>query len=54
MRFRDEALNCRPEDIRKTAAVLKKVLDQNYFCTVGSAKALDEEKDMFMSTRTLV
>ncbi len=53
-RFRDEALNCRPDDIRKTAAVLKKVLDQNYFCTVGSAKALDEEKDLFMSTRTLV
>ncbi len=51
---RDEALNCTPEAIRKTAPILKKVLDQNCFCTVGSAKEIDENNSLFMSTRTLV
>ena len=44
---RDEVINAKQEDIRKLADLIESVIKQNYFCVVGNAKQINDEKKMF-------
>ncbi len=54
MKNRREALNCTVADIRKTAALIRSVVDQNMICTIGSASAVEECKDMFKNVEVIL
>lgn len=50
---REEVLSAQPEDIRKTAALLRSVVAQNNLCVVGSESRLEKEKDLFYEVKPL-
>ncbi len=54
MKTRLEALNCTPQDIREASKLVRAVLDQNLICTVGSANAVEECKDLFKTVEALL
>ncbi|MBR5738785.1 MAG: insulinase family protein, partial [Lachnospiraceae bacterium] len=50
---RHEILNCKVEDLRALAPVLRKVLAENRYLTVGSEGKIDENRDIFDAVETL-
>lgn len=50
---RQEVLNTTPEDIRKLAPLVKKIIDRNNICVVGSKSAIEKSKDLFKEIREL-
>ena len=50
---RDEVLGCSNEDLRKLAAYVRAILENNYFCTFGSAIAIEKDQDLFDKTENL-
>jgi len=50
---RDEVINAKQEDIRKLADLVESVIKQNYFCVVGNAKQINDEKKMFDAVQNL-
>jgi len=44
---RNEVINAKQEDIRKLADLIESVIKQDYFCVVGNAKRINDEKKMF-------
>ena len=54
MKSRKEALNCSVEDIRKTASLIRAIIAQNMICTIGSAAAVEECKDMFKTVEAIL
>ncbi len=51
---RNEIFSCTAADIRNCAKYVKAILSDKLICTVGSAKAIDECKDLFDNVTTLV
>lgn len=51
---RDEILSCTAEDIRNMAGIIEKMLNQNYICVYGSEDAVNQNKDLFMSTLKII
>ncbi len=54
MKDRREALNCTPQDIRNAAKLVRGFMEQNLMCTVGSASAIEECKDLFKTVEALL
>ncbi len=54
MKNRSEALSCTAEDIRKMGKMIRDVLDQDMICTIGSAAAVEECKDLFKTVDALL
>lgn len=50
---RQEVLNTTAEDIRKLAPLVKKIIDRNNICVVGSKSAIEKSKDLFKEIREL-
>ncbi len=50
---RNEVLTATVEDIRKLAAHMEAVLEDDNFCVIGSEEKIKEHKDMFMECKTL-
>lgn len=44
---RDEVLNCKQEDIRAFADMIKGCMDQNYLCVLGNSSKLKDNKEVF-------
>lgn len=53
-KIRDQILDVTVEDIRALAPVIKAALDQDYCCTIGSAKKVEEDNEHFMIVRDLL
>ena len=51
---RDEVLNATVEDIRALEAPMKAILDDGYFCVVGSEEKINKSKDMFDVIENLI
>lgn len=50
---RDQILDVTVEDIRALAPVVKAVLDDNYYCVVGSQSKVQEQKAIFSSIKNV-
>ena len=50
---RDELLGCTQEDIRKLADHIDAVMAQDIICVVGNGQAIEENRDLFISTENL-
>ena len=50
---RDELLGCTQEDIRKLADYIDAVMAQDIICVVGNGQAIEENRDLFISTENL-
>jgi len=50
---RDEVINAKQEDIRNLADLIESVIKQDYFCVVGNAKRINDEKKMFDKIQNL-
>ncbi|MCH3951131.1 MAG: insulinase family protein [Acidaminococcus sp.] len=48
---RDEVIDCKAEDIRALAPLVRDVLKDNYYCVVGSQTAIEAHKDLFKSIK---
>ncbi len=46
-RTRDEVLHTGVDDIRKCGRLIRDVMDQNYFCVIGSEGKIRDNKDIF-------
>jgi Predicted Zn-dependent peptidases, insulinase-like len=53
-RERDEILNVTVEDIRKTAQIVKAILDEGNICVIGNENKIEENKDLFLTIDKLV
>ena len=51
---RDEVLSVNDEDIRNFAALIEKMISQNYICVYGNEDAVNQNKDLFISTYKLI
>ena len=51
---RDEIIDVTVEDIRALADVVRAVLEENYICVVGSESAIEEDKELFGITESLI
>lgn len=51
---RDEVLSVTAEDIRNFAALIEKMISQNYICVYGNEDAVNQNKDLFISTYKLI
>lgn len=49
-----EALNATSADIRQLAGLVKAVTDEGYLCAIGNEKRIEEQKEMFMETKSLL
>ena len=49
-RERDQILNCNQEDIRKLADYMEAILEEEAICVVGCPQAIEENKELFLST----
>ncbi|MCR5824076.1 MAG: insulinase family protein [Lachnospiraceae bacterium] len=54
MKERNEALNCTVQDLRNVAPLIRSILDQKLMCTIGSASAVDECKDLFKDVESIL
>ena len=54
MERRAEALNCTPEDIRRSAALVRAVLDTGNICVIGASEAVEECRDLFKNVEALL
>lgn len=52
-RERDSILTMTPEDVKKSAALVKAVLECDNICVVGSEAAIEVNKDMFLNIEKL-
>ena len=50
---RMQILEAKEEDIRALADIVKAVLEDNYFCVIGNEEKIEEQKELFMETRTI-
>ena len=50
---RDQVLSATQEDIRRLAEHVKAVLEQNYFCVVGSEEKIKEQQQLFENVNVL-
>ncbi len=50
---REQILDATVEDIRKLAAIVKAVLECDCFCVVGNEEKIEEQKELFLETRSL-
>ncbi len=50
---RDQVLACSCEDIRKTAGIMKAVVDAGNLCVIGNEQHLEDEKELFKELRPL-
>jgi len=50
---RDQILDAEEKDIRALADVVKAVLDCNQLCVIGSEEKIEEQKELFMETRSI-
>ena len=50
---RNGIIDCTKEDIRALAPMIRKALEDNCFCVVGNEQKIEEEKELFLETRTL-
>ena len=46
-RTRDEVLHTGVDDIKKCGRLIRDVMDQNYFCVIGSEGKIRDNKDIF-------
>lgn len=53
-KIRNQILDVTVEDIRALAPIIKAALDQDYCCTIGSAKKVEEDSEHFMIVRDLL
>lgn len=51
---RDEVLSTQPEDIRAMADYIRAFMEEDFFCVVGNAEKIKEEKDLFLNTENLL
>lgn len=51
---RDELLATTPEDIRKLADYIRAFMSDDFFCVVGNAEKIKEEKDRFLKIESLL
>ncbi len=52
-RERDQVIDASPEDIRKLAAPIRAILDQDYICAVGSESRVDGDGGLFMKVESI-
>ncbi|MDF1617064.1 insulinase family protein [Petrocella sp. FN5] len=52
-RERDEILTTTLEDLRALGQLIEKVIRQDYYCVIGNENTVEEEKDMFVTLKTL-
>ncbi len=50
---RDQVLACSVEDVRKISNLVKAVVDQHNIVTIGNAEKVEQNKDLFKTTRSL-
>ncbi|MBQ8802109.1 MAG: insulinase family protein [Tyzzerella sp.] len=50
---RNQILDAKAEDIRALAEIVEAVLKDNYFCVVGNEEKIEEQKELFIETRSL-
>ena len=50
---RGQILDATEEDIRALAGVVEAVLQDNYFCVIGSEEKIEEQKELFMEIRNV-
>lgn len=50
---RMQILDAKEEDIRALADIVNAVLEDNYFCVIGNEEKIEEQKELFMETRTI-
>lgn len=51
---REEVIKTTEEDIRLLADVIKKAMDDNNLCVIGNEDKIENSKDLFNSTRSLL
>ncbi len=54
MERRAEALNCTSEDIRRSAALVRAVLDTGNICVIGASENVEECRDLFKTVEALL
>ena len=52
-KIRSATIDCTQEDIRKLAPYIKRALSEGNICVVGNEKKIEEEKELFKTTRNL-
>ena len=52
-KIRSATIDCTQEDIRKLAPFIKRALAEGNICVIGNEKKIEEEKDLFKTTRNL-
>lgn len=52
-KIRSATIDCTQEDIRKLAPHIKRALAEGNICVIGNEKKIEEEKDLFKTTRNL-
>ena len=52
-KIRSATIDCTQEDIRKLAPYIKRALSDGNICVVGNEKKIEEEKELFNTTRNL-
>ena len=52
-KMRDQVIDCRPEDIRALAPLIKNALAGGNICVVGNENKIEEEKDLFLTVSNL-
>lgn len=50
---REEIIDCTAEDIRRLAPHIKKALEMNNLCVVGSESKIEEDRDLFMTVENM-
>lgn len=50
---RNQILDATVEDIKALAEIVEAVLKDNYFCVVGNEEKIEEQKELFIETRSL-
>lgn len=50
---RNEILSCSVDTIKGLAPIVKAAMDEDYFCVVGNARKIDDNKDLFDEIRPL-
>ncbi len=50
---RDQILAAGEEDIRALADIVEAVLRQNYLCVIGNEEKIEEQKELFIETRSI-
>ena len=54
LQFRKGVISTTVENIRSMADIVEKILEKSDFCAVGSGKCIEENKDLFNSTESLM